>query len=95
MTHYDDETLGAYVDGELERETAAALEVELKHDPILQRRVADLRAVNAALRDWCADLIPPRKPRDRPARSSTTATPVADTLHSASNPDGPMHWPRA
>ena len=61
MTHYDDETLGAYVDGELERETAAALEVDLKHDPILQRRVADLRSVNAALRDWCADLIPPRE----------------------------------
>ena len=61
MTHYDDETLGAYVDGELERGTAAALEADIRNDPILQRRAADLRAVNAALRDWSAGLVPPRE----------------------------------
>ena len=95
MTHYDDETLGAYVDGELERETAAALEADLKDDPILQRRVADLRAVNAALREWSAGLVPRGKPCGRPARSSPTGTAVADTLHSGSNLYGPMHWPQA
>ena len=61
MTHYDDETLGAYVDGELERGTAAAVDAEIRNDPVLQRRIADLRAVNAALRDWSAGLVPPRE----------------------------------
>jgi anti-sigma factor RsiW len=60
MTHYDDETLGAYVDGELERETAAALTADLGNDPVLQRRVADLRAINAAVREWSAGLVPPQ-----------------------------------
>lgn len=60
MTHYDDETLGAYIDGELERDTAAALAADLGNDPVLQRRVADLRAVNAALREWSAGLVPPQ-----------------------------------
>ena len=70
MTHYDDETLGAYVDGELERETAAALEADLGNDPVLQRRVADLRAINAALREWSASRSPRGKPCGRPVRSS-------------------------
>ena len=61
MTHYDDETLGAYVDGELERDTAMALEADLKNDAILQSRVAHLRAINASLREWSASLIPPRE----------------------------------
>jgi surface antigen len=61
MTHYDDETLGAYVDGELERETAVALEADLGNDPDLQRRVADLRAITASLREWSASLVPPRE----------------------------------
>ena len=60
MTHYDDETLGAYVDGELERETAVALKADLDNDPDLQRRVADLRAINASLREWSTSLVPPR-----------------------------------
>ena len=29
MNHYDDETLGAYIDGELDRETVQALEADL------------------------------------------------------------------
>lgn len=60
MTHYDDETLGAYVDGELERETAVALKADLDNDPDLQGRVADLRAINASLREWSTSLVPPR-----------------------------------
>ena len=28
MRHYDDETLGAYIDGELDRETVKALEAD-------------------------------------------------------------------
>jgi anti-sigma factor RsiW len=61
MTHYDDETLGAYVDGELARDTAMALEVDLKNDLNLHSRVAHLRAINASLREWSASLIPPRE----------------------------------
>ena len=60
MRHYDDETLGAYVDGELDRETAATLRADLANDPILRGRVAELRAINAALREWCAEQVRPR-----------------------------------
>jgi anti-sigma factor RsiW len=69
MIHYDDETLGAYVDGELERETAVALEADLDNDPDLQRRVADLRAINASLREWSTSLVPPRDTA-RPTRAT-------------------------
>ena len=31
------------------------------NDPNLQRRVADLRAINASLREWSASLVPPRE----------------------------------
>jgi len=53
MRHYDDETLGAYIDGELDRETTQALEADLRNDRSLQRQVAQLRTINAALREWC------------------------------------------
>jgi anti-sigma factor RsiW len=60
MRHYDDETLGAWVDGELDRQTAAALEADLRNDPTLRRRVAELRAISTALREWCAEQARPR-----------------------------------
>jgi anti-sigma factor RsiW len=61
MRHYDDETLGAYVDGELDRKTAEALEADLRNDPALQRRVTELRAITTALREWCAEQARPRE----------------------------------
>jgi hypothetical protein len=51
MTHYDDETLGAYVDGELERETAVA-QADLDNDPDLQRRIRTCAPSTPSLREW-------------------------------------------
>jgi surface antigen len=61
MSHYDDETLGAYIDGELDGDTADALEADLTTDPILRRRVTELRAVGTTLREWCAAQVSPRE----------------------------------
>jgi surface antigen len=61
MRHYDDETLGAYIDGELDRETTKALEADLKNDRCLQRQVAQLRAITAALREWCVEQARPQE----------------------------------
>jgi surface antigen len=61
MRHYDDETLGAYIDGELDRETTKALEADLRNDRELQRQVAQLRAITAALRAWCVEQARPQE----------------------------------
>lgn len=62
MSHYDDETLGAYIDGELDRETARALEADLRNDPTLRRQVTELRALSATLREWCVAQVSPQEP---------------------------------
>jgi surface antigen len=81
MIHYDDATLGAYIDGELDRRTAAALEADLNGDSALQRRLADLRVIDAALRAWCAGqartqdtALPFAAPLDRPGPRRARAT---------------------
>jgi surface antigen len=87
MSHYDDETLGAYIDGELDRDTAEALEADLRSDPNLGRRVTELRALSTTLREWCAALVSPRdaawasaaianKENSRPRRVVLGITPV-------------------
>ncbi|HXA22072.1 MAG TPA: RT0821/Lpp0805 family surface protein [Acetobacteraceae bacterium] len=60
MRHYDDETLGAYIDGELDRETVKALEADLRKDPDLRRQVTELRAISTALREWCTEQVRPQ-----------------------------------
>ena len=60
----DETVLLRYLDGELDEQTAAAVVDQLRHDPTLQRRAAQLRAVEAAYRtlfDEDHDL--PYKPR--------------------------------
>ena len=57
MKQYDDETLGAYLDGELDSATTAMLEADLESDALLRARLADLRAINAALRQWSVGLV--------------------------------------
>jgi surface antigen len=57
MRQYDDETLGAYLDGELDRATVATLEADLAADAELRERLADLRAINAVLRQWSVGLV--------------------------------------
>ena len=106
MTHYDDETLGAYVDGELARDTAMALEVDLKNDLNLHSRVAHLRAINASLREWSASLIPPRETmrptgvtgRQEPLSNYSKRVPMARgpqpvfTVGGIANAKGPDAW---
>ena len=48
--NFTDETVMAYVDGELEPETRAALEATMATDADLVRRVASCRALTARLR---------------------------------------------
>jgi surface antigen len=62
MRHYDDETLGAYIDGELDPATAKALESDLRIDPDLRSQVNELRAIGTVLREWCAAQVHPWEP---------------------------------
>lgn len=50
MNPIDDDTLQAYVDGELDASGAARIEAALAHDDVLARRVERARAVRAQLR---------------------------------------------
>ncbi len=50
MNPIDDDTLQAYVDGELDASDAARVDAALTHDDVLARRVRQARAVRAQLR---------------------------------------------
>ncbi len=50
MNPIDDDTLQAYVDGELDASDAARIDAALAHDDVLARRVEQARAVRAQLR---------------------------------------------
>lgn len=50
MNPIDDDTLQAYVDGELDASAAARIDAALEHDDVLARRVRQARAVRAQLR---------------------------------------------
>ena len=56
MTYHDDQMVGAYVDGELDDEAVRAFQADLALDPDLQRRVAEVREMDAMLRAWCSKL---------------------------------------
>jgi anti-sigma-K factor RskA len=59
MTDYDDETLGAYVDGELPAAKAAALKADICGNAALRQRIAELHHINLALRASYTELAPP------------------------------------
>jgi surface antigen len=59
MTYYDDETLGAYVDGELDSATTEALEADIQSHAGLRQRVAGLRQINLVLRASYGELARP------------------------------------
>lgn len=54
---YDDETLGRYVDGELDARTTSALEAAMLRDGALAERVAALREVSLGLRGEFAGVL--------------------------------------
>lgn len=60
MTIHNDETLGAYIDGELDGDTLSTLEADIRADPALRKRVAELHAVTTAVRKWSEAQIPSR-----------------------------------
>jgi surface antigen len=63
MTDYDDETLGAYVDGELPVAEAEALEADIHANAELRQRIAELHHINLALRASYTELArPPTTP---------------------------------
>jgi hypothetical protein len=51
MNPIDDETVQAYVDGELDALSAARMDAALAHDPALAERIRQARAVRERLRD--------------------------------------------
>jgi anti-sigma factor RsiW len=56
MCRFDDETLMAFADGELDDETSAAVEAALAADPALAERVAALAGARDSVRDLYAPL---------------------------------------
>lgn len=54
---YDDETLGRYIDGELDARTISALEAAMLRDTVLAARVAALREVSLGLRGEFAAVL--------------------------------------
>lgn len=60
MTDYDDETLGAYVDGELPAAKAEALEADIRANAELRQRIAKLHHINLALRASYTELARPQ-----------------------------------
>src|SRR5215472_18904714 len=54
---FSDETLNAYVDGELDAATRAALETAMTGDPELAQRVARQRALRARVREAFAPVL--------------------------------------
>jgi anti-sigma-K factor RskA len=69
MTDYDDETLGAYVDGELPAAKAEALEAEIRGNAGLRQRIAELHNINLALRASYTELARPIAPWRIPAHA--------------------------
>jgi peptide chain release factor subunit 1 len=57
----DDTMLLNYLDGELDERTTAAVAADLRRDAALQRRVAELRAVEAAYRDALDETLPSKR----------------------------------
>lgn len=79
MKHYDDETVGAYVDGELDSHEVREFQATLTGDPDLQRRVAEVRRMDTALRAWSS----------RRSQQAALATPPL--LAAAVEPRPPRH----
>jgi hypothetical protein len=75
-----DETLMAYVDGELEEEKRAAVAQAVATDPEVARRVAEQRLLRASLQAAFSAVLEEPVPEHlvRAARSAPAGTPVAD-----------------
>ena len=54
---YSDETLSAFIDGELPEDEARSLEAEIQEDAKLAQRVENLRSVDAVLSEALSDVV--------------------------------------
>ncbi|MHB1271712.1 MAG: anti-sigma factor family protein [Rhodanobacter sp.] len=84
MNSIDEDTLQAYVDGELDAAGAARIDAALAHDAVLARRVQQARALRAQVRaafdPVLEEPVPPRLSallRPAPPHAATAATPFA------------------
>ena len=79
MTSFDDATLVAYVDDELDAETAAAVEEAMKSDADLDRMIRSLRAdtdlVRAAFEPMLHHRLPPLRMEGEGAHAGPTIMP--------------------
>lgn len=75
--HHDDETLGRYVDGELDGRAAAGLEADIARDPVLAARVADMRVLSLELRSIHAEVLSEDVPAHLRHAVLTTPTDLA------------------
>jgi hypothetical protein len=74
MTHFDDETLAAFVDGELDAAQTSAINEALARDPALRARLQELRNLDDLLRTAVAPAV------DVPDRFATLLKPTADVV---------------
>jgi hypothetical protein len=72
--NYDDETLMAYADGELDETQRADIEAAMAQDPVLARRVAGHRALRAEVADAFADVLEQPVPAQLEAAALGTAS---------------------
>lgn len=90
MNHIDELELSAYIDGELDPATSAALEARIETDDELRRRVDNLRRVNAAARAAFHHAL-------YPAEETNPYQAVSDPIAVSQTPRGNQtgHWRQA
>lgn len=93
---FSDETLSAYVDGELDAATSAVLEAAMATDSQLAQRVARQRELRARVREAFApvltELIPDRLLAS--VRGAPAATPASNVIAFPARPRPRWSWPQ-
>ena len=96
MNAYDDETLGAYVDGELDDAEREALERALADDPELARRVEAQRqlrqALDAAFAPTLSEPVPERLLRAAREPAADTVVPLRTETDDVPRWQAPHWW---
>lgn len=93
---FSDQTLSAYVDGELDAATRAALEAAMATDPQLAGRIAQQRALRERVRGAFAPVLTEPVPERLLAsvRSAPAGTRAADVIAFAARPRPRWSWPQ-
>src|SRR5215472_2712940 len=93
---FSDETLNAYVDGELDAATRAALETAMTGDPELAQRIARQRALRARVREAFAPVLTEPVPERLLAsvRGAPAAERAANVIAFQARPRPRWSWPQ-